>query len=382
MQESLLRLHRWREELNGEDLGFGYDEYAPQVKHHYPEAYAVFGQAYLHLYRVTGDPAYLGWAKSSAGWLVRNPSPRYRNLSWGLPWRWDRWEAPADLSYLITTALVGKFLVQLFEATGETVYLDGCRSVAKWIVDENGYTESGDGVLFFYANHPPLRFPVLNPSVVASCFLARMAAIIGEPHWRDLSERGFGYAARSQNPDGSWHYSEERRFPDSFHTALVLEALQDYLRLSPGNPSIQRCLERGLSFYRRRLFTRNGRGMEVLPPWHKRANPLFLYRKHVSGKIRSAPARLWSYGAAVRLFAKQGAGSAFHRFCLDLLAHVLEDFQLPNGAFRYRMQDERTFVRHEAHIMDGLATMLEEEQRRARSQDPETDSCATRSCML
>jgi len=366
LEDSILRLHEWRERFNGEDIGYGHDEYVPQKTHHYAEAYGIFGHAYLNLYRVSGEEAYLGLARRSAEWLTKNPSPRYENLSWGLPWKWEQWDAPADLSYLITTALVGAFLIGLYETTGETVYLDQCLSVAKWILEENGYVEREDGLLFFYANHPPLRIPVLNPSVVASYFLAKMGVLTGEKKVRDISERGFEYAVRNQNRDGSWHYSERKRYPDNFHTALVLEALKEYLRLFPLNQRVQTCLEKGLRFYRRNLFTRKGIGMDLLPPVAKRLRPIHIYRKYVSGIPRLAPARLWSYGAAIRVFSKQDPGTGFPTFCSKVVEHVLEDLQLPSGAFRYRLEDERTFVRHEAHIFHGLATLLQEGQRQSR----------------
>lgn len=355
---TVLGLDRWRADFNGDKAGFGTDPYKPEEKHHYPEAYCTFGQGYLSLYEETGNEAYLHIAESCADWLIRNPSPRYRNPSWGLPWRWATWDAPSDLSYMITTAFVGNFLVRLFEKTGKVPYLKTCLALATWMIEENGYREMPQGILFFYANHPPLKFPILNPSVVGSSFLIKLSVLARVEKYADLSRRSLAYAMSRQQEDGSWHYSEERRLPDNFHTALIVEALADHLRLFPDLDTVRNSLEKGIRFYRENLFTREGAGMDALPPLKKRWKPGGLFKGCIKGKANAAPARLWCYGAALRALSKQIEDEDSQRSCIAILQYVTRHLRLETGAFKYREDDENTFIRHEAHIFDGLATML------------------------
>lgn len=114
--DSVIALHEWRESYNGTKIGFGSDAYVPDKELHYPHAYALWGQGYLNLFQFTGKKKFLSLAKKSAGWLIKNKSPRYRHYSWGLPFSWKG--TPKELSYLITTIYAGNLFLSLHDVAG------------------------------------------------------------------------------------------------------------------------------------------------------------------------------------------------------------------------------------------------------------------------
>ena len=202
--QPILALHEWREKYNGQNIGYGSDEYTPDQKLHYPEAYALWGKGYLKLYQHSKDKKHLERAETAAEWLKKNRSPAYRNYSWGLPFGWK--SSQAELSYLITSVQVGEFLLQLHDATNSAETLDVAENVGRWVIEENGFEKTGEGVWFHYAPHPEFKIPVFSGIAKATSFLYNLSTRTGKDTYLNVIDGSVKYLLANQGENGFWAY--------------------------------------------------------------------------------------------------------------------------------------------------------------------------------
>jgi hypothetical protein len=161
---------------------------------------------------------------------------------------------------------------------------------------------------------------------------------------------------------------------DSTHTAYTLEGL---LRILAGQEAlphslaqqIEGSITRGLTFLDQDLCGKRGLREKVwilskaeLKAMHVRASKTKTWpqRRTADGTyvvLHPEEPRLWSLGELLTLHAcAKRAG----RRGLTNLARILERVEglsTEAGRFRYRCDDARTFVRHEAHVFAGLVDL-------------------------
>lgn len=359
---SLLKLHNWRQSFNGEQVGYGYDPYRPKEKYHYAEAYALWGQGYLVLFKLADNAQFLEIAEICANWLLQHPKPGYERVSWGLPWEWDAWKAPSGLSYGSTTIFCGHFLIDLYELTGRDVYLEKAKAIAEWITSENGGERTRDGLWLYYANFPPLQFPVINVTAMASGYFARLYHVIQNESYRDLCIETASYIFNKQNQDGSWPYSDQSSHVDNIHTGYTLEGLWFGCDLFE-REQWRRDLRLGTQFYWSKLFAPNGYGADRLPyGWHELFQlPIKSLMRELGVRVKfwSIPeAPLWAYGSALRTFAIQSGTDWLDR-ALIIYGYVQQNLALSDGSFAYRKSDRNAYIRHQAHIFMGMARLAQ-----------------------
>jgi len=347
--DAALQLHRWRERANGRDLGVGADPYGPSSDYAYAEAYAVWGMGYTYLYLATGDHAYITQAESSAAWLLDNRLKRYANLAWGLPWKWERRNAPADLGYGITSVFCGELLLLLHEATGRARYLDAVESVCRWLVEENGYVQDERGFWFRYARHRSFDFPVWNVSSKAAGLLRAAGDAIGDSRWAELADAAVNSVCSQQRSDGSFPYSDERPIADNVHTGFTLEGLLS--ARGAGSPIPEAIIRSGSQHYGRGFFRGDGFGYEV-------KDRRLLYRMACVFGVLDREAPLWAYAAALRVFGRLDAESPFANCgsCSRILKR-LSSLRNDDGSFRFRGHDGRRFIRQEGHMFYALCLL-------------------------
>jgi hypothetical protein len=85
--------------------------------------------------------------------------------------------------------------------------------------------------------------------------LARSAALLGCTELEQTVRDSLASTLHAQAPDGSWPYSERHSWTDNFHTGYVLEGLASCAAV---DGSIRARLERGLEYWQRELFLRDG----------------------------------------------------------------------------------------------------------------------------
>jgi hypothetical protein len=350
---SILSLHSWREEYNDTGYGFGLDQYAPEDCHHYPEAYALWGQGYLNLYQALEEDAYLDHALSCAHWLIDHASARYEHSSWGLPWSWDARDK--DVSYITTTTMVGTFLLNLHRMTNDRGLLRAITDIADWILEENGYHVEDDGIWFNYSDHQSLQYPIFNAISMASGFFAQLSRVGVSSGAERISLGCLQFTFRRQNPDGSWYYSTKSPIIDNVHTGFTLAGIvQAFEHLPRGKvPDVARWLQKtdlAREFYLASLYSR-GLGYERVPL--NLRERLFRKIDPVRGE-----SRLIGYAAGIRAFKRSREFGDTPAQVWEIVRNVIVRLQNPNGSFKYRSGDDRPFVRHQAHIFDALTSCL------------------------
>jgi hypothetical protein len=204
-----------------------------------------------------------------------------------------------------------------------------------------------------------------------------------DPGMRDHGLRALRYVLARQLPGGSWHYGQRslshppKPKVDNLHTAYVLEGL---LRAAPTlhglwrrgiRLKVQRRIHAGLTFYLRTLFP-EARPIERVfvvesskrEAWLKR-RPDWHHEEDQGRTIFTDPleARSWSVGAALTSIAEAAQSGLVS---LDAAGPMLDwlgrlELSAPGspGRFAYRSDDPSLYVRHEAHIFLGLASVMD-----------------------
>jgi len=349
---SLIALDNWRKSYNGENVGFGYDQYKPTERFHYPEAYALWGNGYLKLYEVVQKKEYLELSKKCAHWLKKNRNINYENFSWGLPWVWEQRKAPKTLSYLITTVLVGDFLMAFSNYTQNTEFENIVEGIAQWILEENGGVIGEKETWFYYANHSTLRFPVINPNSKASGFFSKLYLKTRKTNYETLAKNSARYVMNRRNPDGSWYYGTENKYIDNVHTGFIIEGLCDvYSDLPYMRNKLWKILMDSYNFYWNRLYTPDGFGKECI---QKRTSRIFsLIRKR-----KASETRLWGYASGIRAFTHLSEILKIQNKGNIIAKYVIKNLQTESGGFKYKSNNDSFFIRNEAHMFDSLATLL------------------------
>ncbi len=350
--DSMLRLHSWREEHNGSNVGFGFDEYAPRLMYHYPEAYALWGRGYLNLYKLLGDKKFLAYAEECAEWLMNNRSQRYRNSSWGLPWEWN--SRSKDYSYLSTTAFVGFFFFDLYCVVGRSKYLETAVSITNWMIEEDGFVEEDKGVWFNYSDHPSLRLPIYNAVSLASGFLSELHTSSNVVKYRRFATESAKYVMKCQNSDGSWYYSSVNPQVDNVHMGYTLEGLSTYFTNS-GDMSTKPVLSRGGQYLWSNLYENNGYGKEYAA---RNSNDWRSHLKTTLNAIKILPipeSRLWGYAAAMRAFSLLShVDPHFLEYSLKIFNYTKKELASKEGYYYFRSDDSSCYIRHQSHIFDSL----------------------------
>lgn len=121
-------------------------------------------------------------------------------------------------------------------------------------------TPDPDGGAGAYLGYfPGDRTPIHNASLLGASVLARLAD--GDDEAAATAAAAVRYALDHQRPDGAWPYADDAEgrggWVDNLHTGYVLDAL---LRIGTelGDPAALDGWERGLGFYRARLFDPDG----------------------------------------------------------------------------------------------------------------------------
>lgn len=348
LRDSIKSLHDWRVENNGEEIGCGYDELAPDRRLCYPHAYALWGRGYIYLHQTTGKKEYLNLARKSAEWLIENKNPYYRNHSWGLPLEWQG--TPSNLSYLVTSIYAGNFFLELYKATKKEEYLETGDSIAKWVIEENGYIETDQGIWFRYANYP--KFTRINYCVVSMTggFFAHLNSLKKEDEYLRLAQESIRYLLTNQYRNGFWQYTNEHKKNDNGHMALTTAGLCDaYSYLPDEKGGMKDSLLRAYNFYRGKYYRKDGFGYEAINLGY-RIKSLLL--------SRNMETRLYGYGTGIWVLTKMSQLFGLEKFAITVAEYAINNLQTEEGVFKFKSDVHSYYIRNEAHIFDGLTYLL------------------------
>jgi glycosyltransferase involved in cell wall biosynthesis len=222
----------------------------------YTVGHAMLACARLHRAGLLGRPgAAVGELLQAATDLAIDG---YGGLAWGSHFDVETrfGYQPRTLPNVVVTSFMAKGLLALDEAgLAETQgQLDG---IATFVCEALPRLSDERGRLICYS--PDSRAPIHNASLLAAGVLSDLSVRLGRPELAREAESAALYTVARQRPDGSWPYAEVDRggWVDSFHTGFVLEGLARVAQVS-ADPRIGAALERGMAFYRARLFGARG----------------------------------------------------------------------------------------------------------------------------
>jgi hypothetical protein len=189
---------------------------------------------------------------------LRSSERDYWCWGYSFPWQTRTMVVPAGAPNLVCTTFVANALLDAYEQRGDTGALAMAVDAAQYIVDKLYWTD-GPAVASFSYPLPSHRVQIYNANFLAAALLCRVSTLTGETALLAPALAAARCAATAQRDDGSWAYGNGpgQAWIDNFHTGYNLCAVADIRRYAR-TAEFDRCLRRGLAFYRSHFFTADG----------------------------------------------------------------------------------------------------------------------------
>ena len=186
---------------------------------------------------------------------------------------------------------------------------------------------------------------------MASGFFSKLYLHTQNTDYKKLAAESARYVINNQNGDGSWYYSTERAYIDNVHTGFTIEGLCDACTVFPSlMETSQRHLIGAHDFYWNKLYTSRGFGKEGV-------DNRLLHR--IKDKLLvNSETRLWGYATGIRAFTKLSKILGIENKGLAIAKYVIENLKTENGAFKFKSNEDKYYIRNEAHIFGALATLI------------------------
>lgn len=205
----------------------------------YPKAMGLFTDAYARMYTLFNDEGYLQLAEKTAQWLINHVSRGYKGAGWGLPIDWQsRIFIPQGTPCGIVGVICGEGFWRLYEATGESRYLEWCCKICEgFLRDLNIDRMAGDAVCFSFT--PLDHFHVHNANLWIGSFLVKVGRHMGIEEYQEYGIRAAEYALLEQRRDGSLAYwgrdQDIDGARDHYHSGFEMRALHSIWTLTGEN---------------------------------------------------------------------------------------------------------------------------------------------------
>lgn len=367
--------------------GFGRDPYHATPADH-AMAYAYYARGYASLYRATSDERYLGAADVALERLVGLPTPG-DHLAWGLPFTANNLEPGHP--YAITTALCSLAFLERHLSSPHDASLEAAHDACRWLTRTLPWTDVAGTRAPTYA--PGFPAVAVNVAAMVAAALYGVAGQVGAPRFRADAVASLVHVRDAQAESGFWPYASPEfdacwpshrrgeiaahRVVDNLHSAYVLDGAGIAVRAGAGSAGamlhLRPMIAHGLDFLSRHLYLPSGRGFEKLviadegdPTTRRLLRRRAMPRRYLSAGrwlvAYPAETRLWGYGATVAMFSRlhlagiHAVDDSAVGILRWLAGHHLRD---PSGRFPLLSDDPSAFPRHEAHLFDGLCSLVE-----------------------
>jgi hypothetical protein len=225
---------------------------------------SLFARALLARHRITGSDADAAEARSLLDWLVQNPAPGEAQPCWGYPYPWQDvgFFAPRNFPNRVVTSFVVQSLLDGYETLGDAGYLDVASKATQFLLDApKTLYEDELHRCVSYVPDESIDWIVMDVSALSGAVAARLGRLTNDQRLIDEGGRLVRYVVSKQTPEGAWFYAEppsaSRIRHDNYHTGFILDAISQYGR-SAGAAEFDAAYDRGIAFYRDRLFERDG----------------------------------------------------------------------------------------------------------------------------
>ena len=312
-----------------------------------PESSALFARSNLDMYFLNKDELFAKRAKKCLDWLLAHNSSGnvYHGLSWGYhhPWQSPGFYQPPGFPNCYITIIVAEALLHGFRIFNDQRYLLASRQACDFVLrDLTVLHETKEEKSISYVPKMRADFTVININALCSALLAQVGALTGEIHLIEESRKLMTFVARMQTNEGAWYYTSNPRQSlvahDNYHTGMILDALITYENVT-GDNRFRVNLDKGLSFYRERLFTPEG-----APRW---------------SSYKTFPLDVHGAGQGILTFSLSGNLEMAHR----VASWAINNFYKGNGDFTYqkgRFWDKNFTLQHWCNgwMVRGLSTFL------------------------
>lgn len=221
-----------------------------------PKGLALLIRGLINSWALTGHEEYLQVAHALAGKIIaqRALDRSYFCVGYDFFWEARVFSVPEFTPNMVVSASVGQAFLDLYDADGDSKWLDHVLEIGEFIEKELILIESADDMVFGYV--PGKNERVHNVNLMAAALFARLFSLTGGDRHREYAIKAARYSVHSQRRDGSWLYGESRhhRWVDNFHTGFNLVALHAVHRHLP-NELWRQAMDSGLEYHMRHHFT-------------------------------------------------------------------------------------------------------------------------------
>lgn len=225
----------------------------------FPICHAQIGMGYLNLFEMTQQEEYLIKAEVLVDELIAMASPQIRGLGWGMKLNWMTVGGliPKDTPCNTQTAYPFEFFEQLFNLTGRQKYLNYLERIAVHVASDFPEWYEGNRLICSYSTIDRSR--VVNANSYRMLMLLRAGKLFNNQKHLQKGLFTLRYVLSMQKQNGSWPYSEEQAFVDSYHTCFVIKNLYKIKKIAGvSTQAVEDSIEKGLNFYFAHLLDNNG----------------------------------------------------------------------------------------------------------------------------
>ncbi|HWO37038.1 MAG TPA: hypothetical protein VNO32_50320 [Candidatus Acidoferrum sp.] len=189
---------------------------------------------------------------------LRSTNSKYWCWGYSFPWQTRTLLVPRWEPNLVCTTFIANALLDTYEQTGQSRFLEMALSSARFILNELYWTD-GDSIAGFAYPLPSMRNNVHNGNLLGAALFCRVARHTGEKMFIEPALKVARYSASRQHNDGSWDYGEAptQRWIDNFHTGYNLDALRT-IGNALETDEFEMRVRRGFEFYRAHFFREDG----------------------------------------------------------------------------------------------------------------------------
>jgi hypothetical protein len=222
--------------------------------------------SYAQLHQLhPNNTAYLDEATDIANWLINHRVTTYSGYSWGYPFDWQSCIfIPKNTPSSVVSSTIGDGFYQLYLATKNTKYLDICKEICTFFIENLKITYNKNGGTC--RSYTPIDdYQVHNANLFVAEFLARIGKETQHQAWLDEALSLAQFALNEQQPDGFlpyWgleqtnQYSNGKINSDHYHSGFEIRCLYQLWKHTEYEP-LKKAYSRYFDWYNNHMFQNN-----------------------------------------------------------------------------------------------------------------------------
>lgn len=193
--------------------------------------------------------------------LVRLQSKGYSGICWGYDFDWEARYARinAFTPTIVATGFITNALFEYYKIYKDERPKNLILSASQFAIKDLNRTYDNEGN-FCFSYSPIDKQVVFNATMKGARLLAQCFFINNDTNLLSEAGKTIAFVMKYQKTNGSWSYSEgdARTWVDNFHTAYVLDCLDEYIKLS-NDKKFKNNLEKGKEYYIKNFFEEDGK---------------------------------------------------------------------------------------------------------------------------